>query len=125
MVSMMSERFLKKAFRSRIAKALGIIIVLGVIFAPSGFFTGQRTVTLEAEISIIEPTVHLQGDEISTNATLTGRVVTSTGMPISGAIITAFNDRKTRQTWGLLFRADFRLGGLRRIAQIIRNPAAA
>jgi len=94
----MSESFLKGAFRNRIAKALGIIIVLVVIFAPSGFFTGHRTVTLEAELSIIVPTVHLRGDETPTNATLTGKVATSTDMPVSGAVVTAFNDKKTRRT---------------------------
>jgi len=95
---MMSKSFLKGVFGSRITKSLGIIIVLGVIFAPNGFFTGHRTITLEAEISLIEPTVYLQGDEVTTSAMLTGNVITATNMPISGAIVTAFNDTKTRRT---------------------------
>jgi len=94
----MSKSFLNAVLRNRITKALGIIIILVVIFAPNGFFTGHRTVTLEAELSIIVPTVHLRGDETPTNATLTGNVATSTDMPVSGAIITALNNKKTRRT---------------------------
>ena len=44
------------------------------------------------------PTVHLRGDETPTNATLTGKVATSTDMPVSGAVVTAFNGKKTRRT---------------------------
>ncbi len=94
----MSRSFLKSVFGNRLTKALGIIIILVVIFAPSGFFTGHRTVTLEAELSIIAPTLHLRGDETPTNATLTGNIVTSTDIPVSGAVVTAFNNKKTRRT---------------------------
>lgn len=98
MASMISGSFLKGFLRNRIAKTLGIIIILVVIFAPNGLFTGHRTVTLEAEISIVVPTAHLQGDENPTNAVLTGIITTSGNLPISGAIITAFNESGTRRT---------------------------
>lgn len=84
-------------FKTRKAKALVVIIIVGVFFAPNGFFTGHRTVILDVETTIATPVVHLAGDKKPQSATVTGTVMTSSGMPISGALVTAFNERQTRR----------------------------
>ena len=89
------------ANRSRFAtptmQAATVVLVLGAIFAPDGFFTGHRTVVLDVEITVADPVVHRPGDETPGSATLTGTVTTASGMPISGALLTAFNEPKTRR----------------------------
>jgi len=89
---------LRSAAKRYTANALGIIVLLLVIFAPNGFFTGHRTVTLEAEISFVTPTAYLHGNETRTNAVLTGIITTAAKLPISGAMVTAFNESGTRRT---------------------------
>ena len=89
---------LKRAVRRYFARATGIIILLLVVFAPNGFFTGHRTVTLEAETFIATPKAYLQGSEYRTSAVLAGIITTSGELPISGAIVTAFNENGTRRT---------------------------
>lgn len=83
--------------KTRKTQLLLAVAAFGVIFAPAGFFTGHRTVTLEVETTIAEPVVHLPGDQLRQSATLNGTVGTASGMPIAGAMVTAFNQRQTRR----------------------------
>ena len=81
------------------SKVLIAAVVFGVavILAPNGFFSGHRTVTLEPKVTVNKPEVHLTGDRTLLSAKFTGTVLTSSGMPVSGAMITAFNEEKTRR----------------------------
>lgn len=76
---------------------VGTVVALAAILAPNGFFTGHRTIILEPEVTVSKPEVHLAGEEELQRASLTGTVVTSSGMPVSGAMITAFNEGETRR----------------------------
>jgi streptogramin lyase len=89
--------FMKNLLANRKTLIVITFAVVGAFLAPNGFFTGHRTVILEAELTVNKPEVHLSPDAELQSAMLTGVVVTATGMPISGAMITAFNSEKTRR----------------------------
>ncbi len=83
--------------RSRILTGLIAAIVLGLLFSPNGFLTGHRRVVLEGETTTSSPTIHLPAAKISDEATLEGRISTSKGLPISGAMVTAIHPRGIRR----------------------------
>lgn len=93
----MKESLSKKMIKSRKIQILLAAAVIAAIFAPNGFFSGHRQVILEAETTVSEPKVHLAGDNRLENAILSGTVMNLGKMPISGAMITAFNTEKTRK----------------------------
>lgn len=89
-----------KTRRSTTITCVGLAVILATLFAPNGFFTGHRQVILKGEITVVEPIVHLPGDETPRSAILSGKVSTSSGLPISGAMITAINSEGTRRITG-------------------------
>jgi len=93
----MSHTVIQNTLGSRKIQMLLVAAVVGAILAPNGFFSGHRQVILEAETTVSEPKVHLVGDNEPVTATLTGTISSQGGMPISGAMITAFNAQKTRK----------------------------
>jgi len=93
------HQILKKLFNRRNMAILAVLAILGIILAPNGFFSGHRTVTLEGDVFVSTAEVYTEGAVELHSATLTGQVQTARGMPISGAMITAFSsDRKKRIT---------------------------
>lgn len=86
-----------KPSNSRKLPVLSVIVIVAALLAPNGFFSGHRTVILEGEITASHPQVHIPGDDPLESALLTGVVITSGEMPISGAMVTAFNADKTRR----------------------------
>ncbi|RLA05708.1 MAG: hypothetical protein DRQ47_00470 [Gammaproteobacteria bacterium] len=78
-------------------KLLLLLAFIGAIFAPNGFFTGHRTVILEPTVAKVTPIVHVKADEIMATATVTGKVISSGKMPISGAMITVFSADNSRR----------------------------
>lgn len=80
---------LKRLLFSRKVQFLLLAGVIGAVLAPDGFFSGHRQVILEGEVTASEPEVHSSGDETPVDVVLTGTVATSSGMPVSGAMITA------------------------------------
>jgi streptogramin lyase len=93
----MKESLPKKMIKSRKIQILLAAAVIAAIFTPNGFFSGHRQVILEAETTVSEPKVHLAGDNRLENAILSGTVMSLGKMPISGAMITAFNTENTRK----------------------------
>jgi virginiamycin B lyase len=79
-------------------KIIAALAVVGTIFSPNGFFSGHRTVILNAETTRSTPTVHIAGDKNSVKANLYGSISSVTGIPVSGAMITAFSADKSRRT---------------------------
>lgn len=78
---------------------MAALAVVSAVLAPDGFFSGHRSVILEGEIFVSKAEVYTKGADELHNTTLTGLVQTYGGMPISGAMITAFSsDRKRRIT---------------------------
>jgi virginiamycin B lyase len=93
----MGQGSARKLFKTRKVQLLLVAVVVAAILAPDGFFSGHRRVVLEAETSVSEPEVYTGGDETLKSAILRGTIVTSGKLPVSGAMITAFNADKTRK----------------------------
>lgn len=93
----MEQKFGKSIFTTKKFKVLIVLAVIGAIFAPNGFFTGHRTVILEVKTEAVEPIVHKVGDKKLETAIITGSIVSSGSMPISGAMITAFSNDNSRR----------------------------
>ena len=87
----MNRKPAKQFFKNRKFLAVFALIGLGAILAPNGFFTGHRRVILTAEKTVSNPVIHIAGDEQEKRAVLSGHVSSSGGMPVSGAMITAFS----------------------------------
>lgn len=88
---------MKFMLHHRKKKIMLAAMLVGAILAPNGFFTGHRSVILEGEKTVSKPVVHIKADAAPQTARLTGKVVTATNMPISGAMITAINGENTRR----------------------------
>ncbi len=86
----MTGKLRKVIFSRRTALILAVLAAGGAIFAPDGFFTGHRTVILQAETTVSKPTVYHIADTLDP-VPISGRVVSSGGMAISGAMVTAFS----------------------------------
>ncbi len=78
-------------------KVLTLILIIVVFFSPNGFFSGHRTVILEAEVSQAKYEVKTQGVDFVEMTFINGNITSSTGMPISGSMITAFSSDNTRR----------------------------
>jgi len=90
---------MRKLLNRRKLAILAILAVVGAVLAPNGFFSGHRTITLEGEIFFGVAEVYTEGAAKLQNATLVGEVRTVRGLPIAGAMITAFSsDGKRRIT---------------------------
>jgi virginiamycin B lyase len=93
----MGQGFVRKLIKSRKVQFPLVAVVIAAILAPDGFFSGHRRVVLEVETAVSEPEVYTGGDETLKSAMLSGTIVTSGKLPVSGAMITAFNADKTRK----------------------------
>ena len=78
-------------------KVLAAAAIIASIFAPDGFFSGHRTVMLEAEVTHSKPEIKTQSVTVTENTIINGNVSSSTGMPISGAMVTVFSSDNTRR----------------------------
>ncbi|HHL43745.1 MAG TPA: hypothetical protein ENJ42_09010 [Hellea balneolensis] len=76
---------------------LGVLAAIGVVLAPNGFFTGHRTVILKAETTTTKPVVHIAGHGGTKSALISGQVKSSGGLPILGAMITAFSENEDQR----------------------------
>ena len=74
-----------------------VILAGAAIVAPDGFFSGHRQVTLTPETSIRMPVVHIAGDKVLQSASIVGHVSSSGSLPVSGAMVTAFNEDENRR----------------------------
>lgn len=81
----------------RFVVAVFVVGSISAVFAPNGFFTGHRQVILAPETSHQPAQPHLPGDKQPETATLNGRISSSGGLPIAGAMVTAFNQTETRR----------------------------
>lgn len=78
-------------------KVLALILIIVGVFSPNGFFSGHRTVILEAEVTHAKPEIKTQAIASVETTFIKGNVTSSTGMPISGSMITAFSNDNTRR----------------------------
>lgn len=76
---------------------LAAVAAVAALLAPNGFFTGHRTVILEGEITLGKPETHMVGLSRPERVTLYGTVTSSSGLVISGAMITAFDSGNNRR----------------------------
>lgn len=65
--------------------------------APDGFSSGHRRVTLGPVVTVGRTQVHIAGSAQPGHAILSERLTTSGGLPVSGAMITAFSADKRRR----------------------------
>ena len=81
-------------FKSR--KLIGLVALIGLsaLLAPNGFFTGHRQVILSAETTVSTSIIATAGDQHAATAVLSGQVKAASGMPISGAMVTAFSQQE-------------------------------
>lgn len=86
-----------KLLSSRKSIVAVAVILLGILFAPNGFFTGHRSVVLDVETTFSEPIAHSIGGAEINNTQLRGRVSTASGLAISGAMVTAFSADASRR----------------------------
>lgn len=86
--------------RSTLISCTLVVLIICVLLAPNGFFTGHRQVILKGETTVVQPIIHLPGDVKLETAHLAGKVSAASGMPISGAMVTAINSDRTRQITG-------------------------
>lgn len=76
---------------------VSVAALAGAFFAPNGFFTGHRQVVLKPETQTSKPQPHLPADRQRVSAIVKGKISNSSGLPIAGAMITAFNASETRR----------------------------
>ena len=72
-----------------------LLLVVVVAFAAmfmAGAFSDRLTVTLEPEISTTRPVVHVAGNNGRSGGIVSGQIKSSGGLPISGAMVTAFSE---------------------------------
>ena len=82
----------KPFFTRRKIIVLAALAALGALLAPNGFFTGHRKVILKAETTHAKPIIHKAGNGGTEHAVISGVVKSSGGLPVSGAMVTAFSE---------------------------------
>ncbi len=76
-----------------------LVIAGALIFTPNGFFSGHRTDILEGKVEKGIVAAYIAPYEGSTKGkgTITGQLTNASGVPISGGLITAFDQTKKRK----------------------------
>jgi streptogramin lyase len=85
----------KPFFTIRKLIILIVVAAIAALFAPNGFFTGHRQVILPVETTQSTPLVHHEAKPDTPTTLIGGQVSSASGMPISGAMVTAFSADET------------------------------
>ena len=87
---------IKKMIRTRKFKFVRLVAVMAAFLATNGFFSGHRQVLLEGVSTVSKADIQYPSKRIE-SAILTGSITSNGNLPVSGAMITAFNPDKTRK----------------------------
>ncbi len=94
------SNLIKKLVNNKKVQLSAVAVAITLIVTPNGFFSGHRTDILEGKVekAVEEVSIKAYDGEIKGTGVLTGRFTNSSGIPISGGMITAFDPTNKRKT---------------------------